>query len=295
MKQFLDFIGKILLVLLLSSFALDFSYSYVYSKSTKRNKIENVINSEAKKYDVIMLGSSRANNHFVPQLFIEKGFKAYNYGMSGARLQESALMLQLIIDKGYRFKNIILEIDLNINSEGHSEGTRARFMPFLKSHATVLNYYKNIVPEFSSLYYMPFYRYIQYDSQIGFREMFFSAIQKTSASILNEGFYALKGEGKNMKYDLTKYAPKKNKDYEFIKDICKTNNINLIVVSTPMCSNVKGIDYFNKIKSIYPEVHNYENSIADDKYFSSCGHMNEAGARLFTTKIIEDFFSTKVE
>ena len=46
-----------------------------------------------------MLGSSRANNHFVPQLFIEKGFKAYNYGMSGARLQESALMLQLMIDK----------------------------------------------------------------------------------------------------------------------------------------------------------------------------------------------------
>ena len=109
MKQFLAFIGKIVLVLLLSSFALDFSYSYVYSKSIKRNKIENVINSEAKKYDVIMLGSSRANNHFVPQLFIKKGFKAYNYGMSGARLQESALMLQLMIDKGYSFKNIILE------------------------------------------------------------------------------------------------------------------------------------------------------------------------------------------
>mgnify|MGYP006166390339 FL=1 len=295
MKQFLVFIGKILLVLLLSSFALDFSYSFVYSKSIKRNKIENVINSESKKYDVIMLGSSRANNHFVPQLFIEKGFKAYNYGMSGARLQESALMLQLMIDKGYSFKNIILEIDLNINSEGHSEGTRARFMPFLKSHSTVSNYYKAIIPEFNSLYYLPFYRYIQYDSQIGFREMFFSAIQKPSASILNEGFYALQGEGKNMKYDLTKYAPKKNKDYEFIKEICKNNSINLIVVSTPMCSNVIGIDYFDDIKKIYPEVHNYENSITDDKYFSSCGHMNEAGARVFTAKIIEDFFSTKVE
>ena len=51
----------------------------------------------------------------------------------------------------------------------------------------------------------------------------------------------------------------------------------------------------NKIKNIYPEVHNYENSITDDKYFSSCGHMNKEGARVFTAKIIEDFFSTKVE
>ena len=205
--------------------------------------------------------------HFVPQLFIEKGFKAYNYGMSGARLQESALMLQLMIDKGYSFKNIILEIDLNINSEGHSEGTRARFMPFLKSHATVSNYYKAVIPEFNSLYYLPFYRYIKYDSQIGFREMFFSAIQKPSASILNEGFYALQGEGKNMKYDLTKYAPKKNKDYEFIKKLCQSNGINLIVVSTPMCENTKGINYFEAIKKVYPEVHNYENAVIENKYY----------------------------
>lgn len=293
MKQFLIFIGKILLVLLLSSFALDISYSHIYSKSIKRNKIENIINSEAKKYDVIMLGSSRANNHFVPQLFIEKGLKAYNYGMSGARLQESALLLQLMIDKGYRFKNIILEIDLNINSEGHSDGIRARFMPYLKSHSIVSDYYKTIIPEFNSLYYLPFYRYIQYDAQIGFREMFFSVINKPSASILNEGFYALQGEGKNMNYDLSKSNPKKNKDYEFIKKICRENKINLIAVSTPMCSNVKGMEYFENIEKVYPEVHNYENVVTEDEYFSSCGHMNETGARVFTKKIIEDFFSMK--
>ncbi|WP_405322944.1 hypothetical protein [Flavobacterium davisii] len=290
MKQFLIFIGKIVLIILLSSFTLDLLYSNVYSKSDKRNKIQKVINSEPKMYDVIMLGSSRANNHFIPDLFIEKGYTSYNYGMSGARLQESALLLRLMIDKGYHFKNIILEIDLNINSEGYSEGVRAFFMPYLKSNTSVSNYYKAIIPEFNLLYYIPFYRYIQYDSQIGFREMLFSLIDKPSKSVLNHGFYALHGVGENMSYDLTKYYPKKNKDYEFIKDICRKNKINLIVVSTPMCSNVKKIEYFDIIKKVYPEVHNYENSINEDKYFSSCGHMNEAGARMFTVKIIKDFF-----
>ncbi len=293
MKSFLIFIGKILLVLLLASYALDITYTHVFSCSEKRNKIENILNNKPKEFDVIMLGSSRANNHFVPQLFIEKGFKAYNYGISGSSLQESALMLQLMINKGYHFKNVILEVDLNINSEKYSDGIRALFMPYLISNEIVTGYYSEIIPEFKSLYYLPFYRYIQYDSQIGFREMFFSVINKPSASILNEGFYALQGEGQNMQYDLTKYTPKKNKDYELIKKLCQSNNINLIVVSTPMCENVKGINYFKTIKNVYPEVHNYENAVTEDKYFSTCGHMNEAGARIFTAKIIEDFFSAK--
>ena len=212
-----------------------------------------------------------------------------------ATKKELITKVEVVLEKKYTIKNIILEVDLNINSEGYSEGTRARFMPYLKSNETVANYYNEIIPEFKSLYYLPFYRFIRNDAQIGFRQMFFSMINKPSADLLNEGFYALQGEGQNMKYDLTKYAPKRNKDYELIKNLCKTNNINLIVVSTPMCSSVKGIRYFEKIKNIYPEVHNCEHYVTEDKYFSSCGHMNEAGARVFTAKIIEDFFSTKSE
>jgi hypothetical protein len=59
---------------------------------------------------------------------------------------------------------------------------------------------------------------------------------------------------------------------------------------TPMCTDVKGLDYFQKVNAIYPEIHNYENVVEGDQYFSSCGHMNEKGARLFTTRIIKDFF-----
>ncbi len=43
--------------------------------------------------------------------------------------------------------------------EGYSEGIRASFMPYLTSHQIISNYYKNI-PNFSYLYYLPFYRYI---------------------------------------------------------------------------------------------------------------------------------------
>jgi glutathionyl-hydroquinone reductase len=61
---------------------------------------------------------------------------------------------------------------------------------------------------------------------------------------------------------------------------------------TPMCTNVKGMDYFAKANQIYPEIQNLENVVVGDQYFSSCGHMNDAGARLFTSIVINRFFQT---
>ena len=49
--------------------------------------------------------------------------------------------------------------------------------------------------------------------------------------------------------------------------------------------------YFERVKKAYPEIYNYENVVGDDKYFSTCGHLNDAGAKIFTAKIVNDFFA----
>lgn len=292
MKPFLIFIVKSVALLLLIALVLDTTYSYIFSKSTNRNKIEKVINSNQKDYDVIVLGSSRANNHFKTKLFIDHGLEAYNFGMSGSRLQESALLLELMIERKYSIKNVIVEVDLNINSEGYSEATRAHFLPFLKSSKTIATYYNARMPqsEYNLLYYIPFYRYIKYDTEIGFRELFFSAISIPSTNIQHYGFNALIGNGKDMKYDISDDFPKKNKDYELIKSLCIKNKINLISLTTPICENVKNRAYFAAVKAIYSEIYNYEDVVTGNQYFSSCGHMNETGAEFFTQQIIDDFF-----
>lgn len=69
-------------------------------------------------------------------------------------------------------------------------------------------------------------------------------------------------------------------------------NIRHITVTTPVCENVKGMDYFEKVTTLYPEIYNLENLVQGDEYFSSCGHMNDNGARLFTQKVIDLFFKT---
>lgn len=288
MKQFLVFIGKIIVVLLLSAFALDFSYTTVFAQSETRNKVENVINSKPQNYDVIILGTSRANNHFVSELFEKEGLKTFNYGMSGAHLFETSLLLKLMVERGWKIKNIIVETDLNLSNEKRDDGTFGRFMPFLHKSKTITDHFKN-ESDFTELYYVPFYRYIQFDSKVGFRAFYKSLRQEPTNTLANNGYYPLGFNPKaNIKNNIESLVPLRNRYFEEIKQICAANNINLIAVTTPMCSNVKGMDYFKKVKVLYPEIKEYEHVVEGDQYFSSCGHLNDKGARLYTKVLLKE-------
>nr|WP_314897202.1 hypothetical protein [uncultured Flavobacterium sp.] len=289
MKRFLLFTIKILLLTFLLLVVLDLVYTKVYLQSSTRGKIAYVYNSKARDYDVVILGSSRANNHFVAPLFEEKGLKTFNYGMSGGHLFESSLLLKLMVERGYTIKNVILEADLNLSNEQQSESVASKFLPYIHDSKIIENHFSE-QNHFWALYYIPFYRYVTFEPRIGFREMYSTARNKPSNVLDHLGYYPLRTKKGNMKNNLTNLKPINNKYYEEIKQICKANNINLIAVMTPMCSNTKGLDYFQKVNKIYPEIHNYEGAVQGDQYFSSCGHLNDTGARLFTKRILKDFF-----
>ncbi len=290
MKKFIVFAFKTLIVTVLIAVVLDFMYTAVYLNSSNRGKIDYIYNSKARKYDVVILGSSRANNHFVAPMFEEKGLKTFNFGMSGSHLFEASLLLKLMVERKYVIKNLILETDLNLSNEHQAEGIAAKFLPYIHQSDIIKEHFSK-EKNFNQLYYIPFYRYVTFDSKIGFREMFFNSIHKKTVHLDNQGYYPLGNKKGNMKNDIRALKPIPNKYYQEIKQICAANNINLIAIMTPMCTNTKGLDYFDKVKKLYPEIHNYENVVLEDRYFSSCGHMNDTGARLFTARIIKDFFN----
>ena len=289
MKKFIRFTVLILGIVLLSLVLLDVIYTTVYIQSSHRGKIDYVYNSKERHYDVAVLGSSRANNHFVTQLFEEKGLRSFNYGMSGGHLFEASLLLKLMVERKYAIKNLIIETDLNLSNEHRSDAVAAKFLPYIHHSKTIQKHFSE-EEDFCLLYYIPFYRYVKFDASIGVREMYNNLRNQPTNTLEKGGFHALGNKKGNMKNDITALKPIRNKYYEEIKRICEVNNIKLIAVMTPMCTDVKGLDYFQKVNAIYPEIHNYENVVQGDQYFSSCGHMNDKGARLFTTRIIKDFF-----
>ena len=167
MQKFTTLVAKILLTLLVLLVVLDWGYTTVYLHSSNRGKVEKVFNSKASNYDVVILGSSRANNHFVPELFEKKGIKTFNYGMSGAHLFEASLMLKLMAERNYKIKIVILEADLGLCNEKESESIAAKFLPYIHHSETIKNHFSN-QENFNELYYIPFYRYIKFDERIGF-------------------------------------------------------------------------------------------------------------------------------
>jgi hypothetical protein len=291
MKRFLIFTIKILLLTFFVLVVLDFAYTKVYLRSSNRGKIEYVYSSKASSYDVVILGSSRANNHFVAPMFEDKGLKTFNFGMSGGHLFEASLLLKLMLERKYTIKNVILEADLNLSNEKRDDGVSSYFLPFIHDSEAIRHHFSKEA-DFKQLYFLPFYRYVVYDSKIGFREIYNVAIDKPTKLLDHLGYYPLgKNPNANMKNDITNLKPLRNKYYEEIKQLCKANNIKLIAIMTPMCTNTKGLNYFEKVQELYPEIHNYEKAVEGDRYFSSCGHMNDTGAQKFTGIILNDFFN----
>ena len=293
MKKFILNILKIIALLCLTMVVLDGLYTAAYINSSERSKIDYLYNTKDKNYDVIFLGSSRINNHLVPKIFNDKGYKTFNFGITRSRLEESALMLKMMVERNYKIKNLILQVDININTDDHSEAIRSLFMPYLHWSKTIRDHYRTI-PEYNQLLYIPFYRYMHYDARIGFREMYYSLIHKRTNALENEGFNPLvSNQHPLIPADLSKYAPKRNKSYEEIKKICLANHINLIAITTPMCMETINRDYFNHLNQIYPEIRRFENAVTDDKYFSTCGHMNKDGATEFTKIVFNTLFKPK--
>lgn len=289
MTRFLFFIFKIIIIIFIAAIFLDFVYSKCFLQSQQRGKIGYIYNSKPQEFDVVILGSSRANNHFVTQMFTDKGLKTFNYGMQGSKLFESDLVLKLLLEKKNKIKTVIVDVDVNLRTNKRSEAVTLKFLPYLRE-SKVIQKHMTSLPDYIFLYYVPFYRYLKYEAKIGSREMFFCGINKKSKELDFGGYSALSNENTVLKENLS-VNPVKNKYYEEIKVICKKNNIRLIPIMTPMCQNVIGINYFDKVKKLYPEIHNYENVVIENKYFASCGHMNDNGARLFTARILKDFFN----
>lgn len=292
MKKFLFYLAKILIITIVSAIILDVVYTAMYLQCRNRNKIDQLHNLNNVHYDVVILGSSRANNHFVSEMFQKKGLKTFNYGMSGSSLFETSLVLKLMIERKCIIKNLILDADLNLRNDKQSRAIASLFLPYIHNSKITKQHFSD-QNDFSEIYYIPFYRYMKYEIRIGFREMFMSAIHKRTSDMDNWGYSQLDGvEDGNMENDISTFEPlPHNIYYEEIKNICKINNIKFIPIMSPVCENTVGMQYFDKVKKAYPEIYNYENAVIENKYFSSCGHMNGTGAKLFTAKILKDFFN----
>jgi len=291
MKKFIKTTTIYLVLTLFLLVVLDVAYTLIYSNSLVRDKVQFILNTQPKHYDAIILGSSRAENHIIPDVFKRQGLDVFNFGMSGGGLCEDSLMLKLFFEKGNTTDKIFCQVDLQFLYEVPAKGVQARFLPYLPFNKIMYNHYKDNTENSFSLAFLPFYRYCKLDSKIGFRELILTLMNKKGKFYDTNGFAPLEGSlTLNSIQNLPKEVCQTNKYYDEIVALSIKNNVQLISFIAPFCSYTNNRNFFSKLKQKVPELFDYSSIIKKDSLFSTCGHLNENGATVFTKILLEKHF-----
>ena len=111
-----------------------------------------------------------------------------------------------MVERNYKIKNLIIEVDLNLSNEKRADGIASKFLPYIHDSKTIRTHFAGEA-DFDLLYYIPFYRYLTYDAQIGFREMYKTARKEATNQLNNLGYYPLGNKKGNMKNDIRALKP----------------------------------------------------------------------------------------
>jgi hypothetical protein len=276
--------------MLLLMTVLDVVYTKIYENSYPRTKFQYLRSLKNKKVDYIFLGSSRVENGIVPSVIFNKTNKiAINLGFQAAKLADIYTVLQLIKEYNIHCEKILIQVDYIYNVvDGNSNIFQYEMIPFIRENAITKEYCKSYFESPNANYYIPFYRYCINDLKIGFREVFANVVDKRTNIVNNGGYGGRYENSSQLRGSLPDIILDNNIILDNIQSFSKQNNINVLYFCAPFCKNINNIDFISKLKNKIPEFKDFSRAVQDDKMFVNCNHLNDNGAKRFTSILTEE-------
>ncbi len=235
--------------------------------------------------DYALFGSSRCIHSVDPTMINEKlGTNGLNLAYQASNPLEVKLTLKTLLKKQH-VNRIFIQVDYSYNQHGPHPLAEIAWMPFLKEDY-VYNEYKIYDVKYWYLKNIPFYRYMKYDSKIGFRDLLFNYTKK---SIVPENFGYAPLYDVMQKYEANKSKPKaiKNPHIEEVMKICKERGIKIEFFTAPIYSFEGDNSAFGKMLPNYTD---FTGSITDRTKFQDNTHINDDGAKEFTEIFMNHYF-----
>ena len=287
-----------LLLIFIADFSIGYLLKYYYFKQQSGFQYRTTYAIEETKADILIFGSSRAKNHFVPAPIEEKmQMSYYNVGRDGNHIFYNYALLKLIF-KRYSPKIIVFDLVKGEFKESvESYEKISALLPYYDSH-----------PEIRSI--------IELKSQFE-KFKLFSKIYPYNSSVFSIAIG-------NMEYNKNRYTdiqgfvpwdkkikcpPKTDSVYSeykidtlkvnlfesFIKD-CKSNGIKLYVVVSPYylisditdSSIAKGMEIAGKYNVKFLNYSQDTTFKLNCSLFADITHLNADGADVFTRKFVKE-------
>lgn len=250
------------------------------------------------KDDILILGSSRAAHHYVPQIFEDSlGMSCYNAGSDGMCIYYHYVILASRIHRGCAPKLVVLEVlrsDAEVSGDAvfSLDAALERLAPHYGEIPTIdslyaYNGWKERIKLMSKTY--------RYNSKL---------VQTIKCNYIpwpeNKGYEALSGvieETEGEAADVLSSAgelPIEERKLEYVQkliDLCKANNIKLLMLYSPYYHNeipnaittIEDIAVKNDVPFLnYGLVEQFQNN----EYFQDASHLNDTGAKAYTLEVV---------
>lgn len=270
-------------MLVVSAYALDFCYTYVYRNSATQNKAQYICSLKSQKFDYIFIGSSRVENSVISAEIEKKtNKKTINLGVQGATIKDLVFITKLLKDLNVDYEKVFFQLDYKINDvDEYSKKFQTELFPFLGTNELIDEHVFNNYENKFELKYMPFYKYNIAAQNLGLRNIILTVFDFKRKVDKTKGYNPLEGSEKKIKELLPRY----NSENKYLADLIKTKNASFF--SCPLFSSIKTNSYFEDLKTTIPTFYDFTNSIKKEVFFKDSYHLNDKGAVVFTNILIE--------
>ena len=290
MGKFVKNIFKIILMLIVCAYALDFFYTNVFENSIPRTKFQNLRGLKNQSIDYVFLGSSRVENGISPKVIKDKtGKNAINLGFQASKLSDIYLIFQLLDEYNIKYKKVFIQVDYIFNIEkGFSNVLSYEVLPFINENQFISNHCQfNDSINYCRNKYIPFYRYSITSQKIGLREVVSNLMKKKTTTYINKGYAPLFGSFSGGNYALPETIIPENKYYNLMVNYSLKNKKEVVFFTAPFRIFNDDFSFVQKLETKIPGLKNFSNELPDNKYFQNNSHLNNEGAIAFTTILIE--------
>jgi hypothetical protein len=250
--------------------------------------------------DILVFGSSRANHNYVPDIFEEKlHYSFYNTGRDGNYILYNYAIFKAITSR-YNPRLIIIDIRPEELAYSAIEYDRlSSLLPYYQSHPEIRRVVDYRGPLEKIKHVSAIYPYNSLILRIATGNLKTSDEEEPGT----KGYVPIVKIMKNKTIDTLKinaFIIDENKILA-LKEIistCKQKNIELVFVFSPVWSIIQNTfsgsivsDLCSENGISYVDMSNHETFISNPGYFADISHLNDEGARVFSTLLV----TTRIE
>lgn len=269
------------------------------------NKIFWILSKRDETYPVAFLGSSRSQSNFSGE-YLEKelGIKSINLGNGGSSPIDQYLILENFLSQGNKIDRLVLALDDDA-LDTTSFTQPFQYYSFLPKLDRPVN--REVVHDYwgarSLVYYIPFYKYAEFNGQIGAIN-FFNMMRGKPATFDSWGCKLSDREFVKRDFRPSRVVVHEiaRKYFEKIIDVCEREHIQLWLVYPPDHPDIQRsrmgreeiMDYYSKLADRhavrfirYDQLPEFSGS----QYFRDARHLNKKGAILLSARLMKTMTS----